>query len=182
MEETVRPKDENNQRHGARLRAYELCYKYNMLCPTREGKQQQILGRLLHKIGKKVRIKPPFYCDYGSNIEIGDACDINYNCVMLDDNKITIGNNVRIAPNVSIYTVYHPLDASARKDGIILSKPIVIKDNVWIGGGATILAGVTIGENSVVGAGAVVTKDVPSNVVVVGNPARILKEINKNKE
>lgn len=182
MNETVRPKDQDKERHNERLCAYELCYKYNMLCPTHENEQQEILRELLRKLGKKVRIKPPFYCDYGYNIEIGNECDINYNCVMLDDNKITIGNNVRIAPNVSFYTVYHPLDASTRKNGIILSKPIIIEDNVWIGGGATILAGVIIGANSIIGAGSVVTKNIPSNVVVVGNPARILKEINKNKE
>ena len=177
MNETIRPKGLNKERHAERLRAYEMCYKYNTLCPTHEAEQQALLGKMLHKIGKSVRIKPPFYCDYGYNIEIGNECEINYNCVMLDDNKITIGNNVRIAPNVGFYTVYHPLDPTERKNGVILSKPITICDNVWIGGGAIILAGVTIGANVVVGAGAIVTKDVPSNVVVVGNPAHILKEI-----
>ncbi len=177
MTETVRSNEENKSRHRARLNGYNLCYKYNRLSPIKEKKQQVLLQKLLKNVGHNVRIKPPFYCDYGSNIEIGDNVDINYNCIILDDNQVVIKNNARIAPNVSIFTVYHPLDPTARKNTVILSKPVVIEENAWIGGGAVILPGVTIGKNAVVGAGAVVTHDVPNNTVVAGNPARILKEV-----
>ena len=177
MKETVRSSDENRTRHEARLNAYNWCYKYNQLSPINEKGQQVILNKLLKSLGENVRVKPPFYCDYGYNIELGNNVDINYNCVILDDNLVIIGNDVRIAPNVNIFTVYHPLDPVDRKNSVILSKPVVIEDNAWIGGGAIILPGVTIGKNAVVGAGSVVTHDVPPNKVVAGNPARILKEI-----
>lgn len=120
---------------------------------------------------------PPFYCDYGYNITLNEYAFINFGCTLLDAEKIIIGAHTRIAPNVSFYTTYHPIDPEARKNSTILAKPIVIGENVWIGGNSVILPGVTIGDNSVIGAGSVVTKDIPPNCVAVGNPAKVIKHI-----
>lgn len=165
----------NDSRHTDRTIAYTLCQKYNKICPLNERKRRKMLEKIFKHIGENVTVKEPFHCDYGYNISIGNNVDINYNCVMLDDTTITIGNDVRIAPNVNIFTVYHPLDALDRKNTIILSRPIVIKDNAWLGGNCVIMPGVTIGKNAVIGAGAVVTKDIPDNAVAVGVPARVIK-------
>ena len=167
----------NDELKREMLKSKELCFKYNHIKKKKIEERTEIIKKLFANVGKDVRIEPNFFCDYGYNIELGNNVDINYNCVILDDNLVTIGNDVRIAPNVNIFTVYHPLDPVDRKNSVILSKPVVIEDNAWIGGGAIILPGVTIGKNAVVGAGSVVTHDVPPNKVVAGNPARIIKEV-----
>ncbi|MEG2641380.1 MAG: sugar O-acetyltransferase, partial [Eubacterium sp.] len=143
------------------------------------------LRNLLGGFGKNLWITPPYYVDYGKNIFFGDNFEVNMNCTFLDDNRIEIGNNALIAPNVQIYTAFHPKNAIARfgepkEDGSFafcktITAPVVIGDNVWIGGGVVILPGVRIGNNVVIGAGSVVTKDIPDNVVAVGNPCRIIQ-------
>lgn len=137
----------------------------------------EVCRKIFGRVGKGLWLQPPFYCDYGKNIELGDNVYFNFNCVILDVAKVVIGSNVLMGPGVQIYTATHPLDPKLRQQGQEFGKSITIGDGVWIGGGAILCPGVTIGENSVVAAGAVVTKDVPANVVVGGNPARVIKEI-----
>ena len=132
---------------------------------------------IVGKCGEKFHVNQPFRCDYGCNILIGNNFFANFNLTILDEAIVEIGDNVFIGPNVSIYTACHPLDPEARNTGVEWAEPVTIGNSVWIGGSAVILPGVTIGDNSVVGAGAVVTRDVPSGVVVAGNPARIIKHI-----
>lgn len=132
---------------------------------------------LVGKAGKGVFINPPFYCDYGFNIEIGDNCFFNYNCVFLDVSKIKIGNNCFVAPNVSLYTAGHPLHPVSRISGYEYGAPINIGDNVWIGGNSVICPGVNIGNNCVIGAGSIVTKDIPDWSLAAGNPCRVIRKI-----
>ena len=122
-------------------------------------------------------IEQPFRCDYGKNIEVGNNFFANYNCVILDVAKVTIGENVMFAPNVSIYTAGHPIHPESRNSGYEYGIPVTIGNNVWVGGNVVITPGVTIGNNVVIGAGSVVTKDIPDNVIAVGNPCRVIREI-----
>lgn len=149
-------------------------------------KLNEILDELLGSRGKNVWIAAPFHVDYGENIHIGNNCEINMNCIFLDCNTITIGDNTLIAPNVQIYTVFHPIKASERftpQKGSefpfckSLTAPVRIGNNVWIGGGSIILPNVTIGDNVVIGAGSVVTKSIPDNRLAVGNPCRVVRSI-----
>jgi maltose O-acetyltransferase len=142
-----------------------------------ETQRQAILRRLLGQIGQNSIIEPPFYCVYGRNIYIGDHVYLNASCTILDCNEVHIGHHVMIGPGVQIYTPAHFLQAKARIEGWEVAKPILIEDNVWLGGSAILLPGVRIGRNAVVGAGAVVTRDVAANTVVAGNPARVIREI-----
>jgi maltose O-acetyltransferase len=158
-----------------RQKTKKLRLRYNKTEDPAE--QYTILQQLLGKVGQNSMIEPPFYCPYGMNIYLGDHVFINYMCVILDCNEVRIGNHVMIGPSVQIYTAAHDLRAEPRIRGIEVAKPITIEDNVWIGGGAIILPGVKIGRNAVVGAGAVVSRDVPSNTIVAGNPARVIREI-----
>lgn len=144
---------------------------------TEEDDRRSILQDLLGSIGINVTIWTPFNCVYGENIHLGNNVFINLNCMFIDNHRVEIGDHVMLGPNVQIYTAAHPLDAESRNQGWEVTKPVTIGNNVWIAGSAILLPGVTIGENSVVGAGAVVTKHVPSSVVVAGNPARIIREI-----
>lgn len=140
-------------------------------------KRKDILKELLGSCGEKIYIEPTFKCDYGSNIYIGENFFANFDCVMLDVCEIRIGENCFLAPGVHIYAATHPLDAKERASGLEYGMPVNIGDNVWIGGRSIINPGVTIGDNVVVASGSVVTKDVPSNVLVGGNPAKIIKSI-----
>ena len=160
-----------------RLRARNILLSYNSTLPDRTAERSQILKDLFGSLGPDPEIEPPFYCDYGYNIHAGRKLYMNFACVILDCNKVTIGDNVLLGPYVQIYTAYHPTDPSIRLAGRELSSPITIGDNVWIGGGAIILPGVTIGSNTTIGAGSVVAKDVPANVVVAGNPCKIIKRL-----
>jgi maltose O-acetyltransferase len=153
----------------------ELLRLYNLTEAVPE--RQIILQQLLGKIGQNSIIEPPFYCAYGQNIHIGDHVYLNVLCTILDCNEVHIGHHVMIGPLVQIYTAAHLLQAKARIQGWEVAKPIVIEDNVWLGGGAILLPGVRIGRNAVVGAGAVVPRTVPPNTVVAGNPARVIREI-----
>jgi len=139
--------------------------------------RQQILRDLFGKVGEAANIVPPFHCDYGSNIFIGDRFYMNYGGVMLDCNTIHIGSDVLCAPYVQIYTATHPTDPAVRLTGKELAAPIIIGNTVWIGGGAIICPGVTIGENTTIGAGSVVTKDIPANAIAVGNPCRVIRSV-----
>jgi maltose O-acetyltransferase len=143
----------------------------------KDGKRLKLLGQLFGSAGKGLWLQPPFYCDYGSNITLGNNVYFNFDCVILDVAKVTIGSSVLFGPGVHIYTATHPLEWEKRKSGEEFGKPVTIKDDVWIGGGAVICPGVNIEEKSIIGAGAVVTRDVPSGVVVAGNPARVIKEL-----
>jgi len=152
-------------------------WKFNQMLPDNTDAQNDIIRGLMGKIGTHFHINAPFRCDYGCNIHIGERFFANFNLTILDEAVVTIGDDVFIGPNVSIFTACHPIDPKRRNTGIEWAEPVTIGNSVWIGGDATILPGVTIGDNVVVGAGAVVARDVPDSVVVVGNPARIIKHI-----
>ena len=158
-------------------RAYLLMREFEAQYAISIEAGNKALEKLLGSIGSNVNIRPPLYIDYGRFLHVGDDTFINYGLVALDVAPITIGRNVKIGTNVQLLTPTHPVESELRWKRLEAAKPIVIGDNVWIGSGAIVLAGVTVGENSVIGAGAVVTKDVPANVVVVGNPTKILRNL-----
>lgn len=141
------------------------------------GERGELLRQLFGSVGGNLWLQPPFFCDYGVNISLGQNVFINFNCVFLDVAKITIGDAVQIGPSVQIYTATHPLEWDRRARGEEYGRPIIIHNDVWIGGGAIICPGVTIGEKSIIGAGAVVTREVPPRTVAAGNPARVIKEL-----
>ncbi|MBC5625765.1 sugar O-acetyltransferase [Clostridium sp. NSJ-49] len=152
-------------------------YDYNLTRPDNKKKMKEMIKNILGKTGEEVFIEQPFRCDYGKNIEVGNNFFANYNCVILDVAKVTIGENVMFAPNVSIYTAGHPIHPESRNSGYEYGIPVTIGNNVWVGGNVVITPGVTIGNNVVIGAGSVVTKDIPDNVIAVGNPCRVIREI-----
>ncbi|MBI9013804.1 MAG: maltose O-acetyltransferase [Clostridiales bacterium] len=160
-----------------RLKSRELTRMYNQTVATAVEYRNKLLNQLFRTVGKSYYIEPSFKCDYGYNIKLGDNFYANFDCVFLDVCKITIGNNCMMAPGVHIYTATHPLDPTERNSGFEYGEPVTIGDNVWIGGRAIINPGVTIGDNVVIASGSVVIKDVPDNVVIGGNPARIIKEL-----
>ena len=157
--------------------AKEMIFDFNSLRPNQIDERNEILKRLLGKTKDKYFIEPPFRCDYGYNIEIGENFYSNYNLIILDCAPVKIGDNVLIGPNVSIYTAGHPLHYEIRNQEYEYAFPIIIGDNVWIGGNVVINPGVSIGENSVIGSGSVVTKDIPNNVIAIGNPCKVLTVI-----
>ena len=153
----------------------EICFEFNNTRPSNKEQRREIIEKLLGKTSENYLVEQPFYCDYGYNIEIGENFFSNYNLVILDEAKVSFGNNVFIAPNCSFYTAGHPLDVEQRNQGLEYARPIVIGNNVWIGGDVTVLPGVTIGDNTTIGAGSVVTKDIPANVLAAGNPCQIMR-------
>jgi len=157
--------------------AKEMIFDFNSLRPNQIDERNEILKRLLGKTKDKYFIEPPFRCDYGYNIEIGENFYSNYNLIILDCAPVKIGDNVLIGPNVSIYTAGHPLHYEIRNQEYEYAFPVIIGDNVWIGGNVVINPGVSIGENSVIGSGSVVTKDIPNNVIAIGNPCKVLRVI-----
>jgi maltose O-acetyltransferase len=157
--------------------AQDLMAAYNATTPRQGPLRRHLLESLLGSVGEGTEIRPPLYVDYGSLISVGARTFANYGLVALDVAAITIGDDVQIGPHVQLLTPTHPVAAGPRRDKWEAALPITIGDNVWLGGGAIVLPGVTIGANSVVGAGAVVTKDVPPDVVVVGNPARVVRAV-----
>ena len=168
---------EDKQLSSDRDRVKELCRKYNSLAYTDIENRDKIIKQILGKTGKTILIEPNFFCDYGYNIEVGENFYMNHNCVVLDCAKVTFGDNVFIGPNCSFYTPIHPLNAEERNSGIEKALPIKVGNNVWFGGNVVVLPNVKIGDNSVIGAESVVTKDIPANVVAVGNPCKVIKEI-----
>lgn len=160
-----------------RNKAKELLFDFNNVRPSDLKQKETMLKNILGKIGKGIHIEAPFYCDYGYNIEVGDNFYANHHCIILDGAKVKIGNNVFLAPNVSLFTAGHPIDAQRRNEGWEYAHPITIGDDVWIGGNTVINPGVTIGSNVVIGSGSVVVKDIPSNTIAVGNPCKPIKSI-----
>ena len=160
-----------------RMACKNMCYEYNMMHPSKEEERKALLKKILGKTGEDLWIEQTFWCDYGYNISVGENFYMNHNCIILDCAKVEFGDNVFIAPNCGFYTAGHPLDYERRNKGLEYAKPIKVGNNVWIGGNVVVLPGVTIGDNVVIGAGSIVTKDIPSNVVAVGNPCRVIKEI-----
>lgn len=156
--------------------AHKLFNDYNKLFFDDREKAEGIIKELFGKIGEGFIIQPPFFCDYGFNIEAGEKFYSNYNLVILDANKVTFGDNVFIGPNCGFYTSGHPIDKELRKT-LEFAKPIVVGNDVWIGGNVCVMPGVTIGDNVVIGAGSVVTKNIPSNSIAVGNPCKVIKKI-----
>lgn len=139
--------------------------------------REKLCRKKFGKVGKNLVLNKPFYCDYGFNIFLGDNVYFNNDCILLDVNKIIVGNNVLFAPRVCVYTTNHVLDKEKRRLGYEIPKPVIIGNDVWIGGNTVINPGVTIGDNVVIGSGSVVTKDIPSNVIAVGNPCKVIKKL-----
>jgi maltose O-acetyltransferase len=162
----------------ARRRARALLAAYNATAASVDtGRRGALLRNLLARAGEGCWIEPPFQCDYGFNIELGEGAYMNFNCVILDAAPVTIGRHVLFGPGVQLYTAGHPLDAHERRAGFEWGKPIAIGDDAWIGGNVVVLPGVTIGARAVVGAGSVVTRDLPPDVLAAGNPCRVLRSL-----
>ena len=161
---------------AARARARDLCQDLNATRESDETERRRILRELFGKGGDTVWMQPPFFCDYGANIELGERVFFNFNCIVLDVCRVRIGDFTLFGPAVQIYTPLHPFDAAQRRSAEY-GKPIDIGSDVWVGGGAIILPGVTIGDRAVIGAGSVVTKDIPAGVLAVGNPCRVVKAL-----
>lgn len=155
----------------------KLTHLFNTTEPWQSKKLDEIAQQLFGSLGKNSWINPPFYCDYGKHIFIGDGFNANYGCVILDVGRVDIGNNVFFAPNVSVYTAGHPVHPAARGTMYEYGISVKIGNDVWVGGNSVILPGVTIGDGTVIGAGSVVTKDIPSGVVAAGNPCRVIRKI-----
>lgn len=160
-----------------RRRARTLLRAYNATGPDEAELRRTLLGQLFGRVGPRVEIEPPFHCDYGYNITAGDNLYMNFGCVVLDCVAVTIGENVLFGPYVQVYAAHHPLDPSVRRSGRELAAPVAIGDDVWIGGGATLCPGIRIGAGTTIGAGSVVTRDLPARVLAAGNPCRVIREI-----
>jgi len=163
-----------------RIRCKELLYDYNHSRPSEEIKRKELLRKLLGDMGEDIWIEPPVHMAYGTNVHIGEHFYANFNLVIVDDIDVYIGEHVMIAPNVTITATGHPVDSNLRRPGTQFSIPVRIGNDVWIGSSVVILPGVTIGDRSVIGAGSVVTRDIPDNVIAVGNPCRVLRNIDEH--
>lgn len=162
-----------------RQHAKRLCRAFNATTEEQMSERDALLRQLLGSCGKNAFVEPSFRCDYGSNVHVGDNFYANFDLIVLDVCEVRIGHDCLIAPRVSIFTATHPTDAETRASGVEYGKPVTIGNRVWIGGHAVINPGVTIGDNVIVAAGAVVTRDVPSNVVVAGVPAKIVRHLDR---
>lgn len=160
-----------------RMENKKKIYEYNH-CPPSEGEKiDKLIRNIIGKAGMGIHIESPFHCDYGKNIEIGDNFFANYNCIILDVGKVIIGDDVKFGPNVSLYTAGHPIHPDSRNSGYEYGIGITIGNNVWLGGNVVVNPGVHIGTNAVIGSGSVVTRDIPDNVIAVGNPCKVIREI-----
>lgn len=166
----------SEEREASRMKIHE----FNLLRPDEMSRKAELIREILGTTGKNVHIETPFHCDYGSNISVGENFYANFNCTILDVGKVVIGENVMFAPNVSIYTAGHPIHPDSRNSGYEYGIAITIGNNVWLGGNVIVNPGVTIGNNVVIGAGSVVTRDIPDNVIAVGSPCRIVREITED--
>ncbi len=164
-------------REEAHILCADICYKYNRTRPSNKKRREKLLRKIFGSLGKNPYVEPNIFCGFGSNIKAGDNLFINNDCVFVDPNEIIMGDNVMIGPQCGFYTALHPLDAETRIKGYESAKPIKIGNNVWIGGGVKVLPGVIIGDNSVIGAGSIVTKDIPANSLAYGNPCRVIRQI-----
>ena len=162
-----------------RLKCKDLCYKYNSISPSKVEERDKVLRSIVSNMKERCIIEQPFYCDYGYNIEFGENFYANHNLVILDPAKVKFGDDVFVGPNCGFYTANHPLDFERRNEGLEYAKPIIVGNNVWLGGNVVVLSGVTIGDNVVIGAGSVVTKDIPSNSLAIGSPCRVVKKLNE---
>lgn len=160
-----------------RIYCKDLCAEYNRLMPSDIKNRNKIIHKLIGKTGERFWIEQNFWCDYGYNITLGEDFYANHNLVILDGAKVTFGSHCFVAPNCGFYTAGHPLDAQQRNSGLEYAKSITVGNNVWFGGNVIVLPGVTIGDNVVIGAGSVVNKNIPSNVIAAGNPCHIIREI-----
>lgn len=160
-----------------RLECKEMCRDYNELRPKDMDGRTALLHKIIGRVDGTLLIEQPFYCDYGYNISVGNNFYANFNLVILDEAPVKFGDNVFIAPNCGFYTAGHPIDAVERNKGLEYARPITVGNNVWIGAQVCVLPGVTIGDNCVIGAGSVVTRDIPSDSVAVGNPCRVIRRI-----
>ncbi len=158
-------------------RAQELLHRFNSSEPAQTGERENLIETLFGAVGTGAVIRPPFYCDYGNYIFAGDKLFINFDCVIIDCNKVYLGDNVLLAPKVQIYTANHPFEPELRRRELEMALPVKIGDDVWIGGGAIICPGVEIGSGTTIGAGSVVTKNVPPNVFAAGNPCRVIRQL-----
>lgn len=159
------------------LKCRRLLQAFNTSSPDDQQRRGKLLAQLLGRCGKNVYIEPPFHCDYGCNIEVGEHFYANFNCVILDVARVRIGSHVLFGPNVAIYTPSHPIHWQSRNSGYECGREITIGDNVWLGGNVVVNPGIAIGSNVVVGSGSVVTRDIPANSLAAGNPCRVLREI-----
>lgn len=160
-----------------RAECADMTHELNQMRPSMAAEREALLRRMLGRAGKALTILSPFFCDYGYNISIGDNFFMNMNCVILDGAKVTFGDNVFVAPGCGFYTAGHPLDSQRRNSGLEYAYPITVGNNVWIGAQVCVLPGVTIGDNTVIGAGSVVTRSIPANVLAAGNPCRVIRAI-----
>lgn len=160
-----------------RTRARDLTRALNLTRESDREERARLLRELLPRAGRNLWIEPPFYCDYGCHIHAGDFVFFNFNCVVLDVMPVTIGSGVMFGPAVQIYTATHPVDAAERRRGLEFARPVTIGSDVWVGGGAILCPGVTVGSRTVIGAGSVVTRDIPDDVVAAGNPCRVIRRL-----
>jgi maltose O-acetyltransferase len=161
----------------ARARARELVARYNATGQDDQEERRALLTQLLASVGKAAWIEPPFFCDYGWNVSLGEQAFLNFNCVILDCAAVEIGAGAMFGPAVQLCAATHPVDPDERASGLEYAKPIVVGRNVWVGAGAIVGAGVTIGDDTVIGAGSMVLRDVPARVLAVGNPCRVIREL-----
>lgn len=159
----------------------EVCFRYNQIPPSREAERVALLKDFLAKTGERLTIEPPFYCDFGFNVEVGEDFYANYNLVILSGARVTFGDHVFLGPNCSFYPPEHPLDAKTRNAGMEYAFEIAVGNNVWMGGNVTVLSGVHIGDRTIIGAGSVVTKDIPAGVIACGNPCRVLRPLTERE-
>lgn len=168
------------ERETEHIRCADLCWAYNQTKPSDTAKREQLLRQIFGKLGKDPYVEPTVYFGFGYNVEAGDRFFANNNCVFVDPGKIVFGDGVKIGPQCGFYTALHPIDPTLRATGAETAKPIRVGNNVWFGGGVKVLPGVTIGDNAVIGAGSVVTRDIPANSLAVGNPCRVIQRLNEN--
>lgn len=165
-----------------RLRTRLLIQELNATPEDQPDERTRILQALIPQAGAGLWLQPPFYCDYGSNIITGEKVFFNFNCIVLDVTYVTIGSRTLFGPNVQIYTATHPTDWQVRASGLEFAKPIVIGEDVWVGGSAVICPGVTIGDRTIIGAGSVVTRDIPADVFAAGNPCRVIRHLSPEEQ
>lgn len=167
----------NQELLADRLKAKDLCFKYNTTLPSDEESLRKIIGELKIKTKENFFLTPPFYCDYGYNISVGENFYANHNLIILDGNRVSFGDNVFIAPSCTFSTAGHPLDKERRNKGLEYAHPITVGDDVWFGANVTVLPGVKIGSNVVIGAGSLVNKDIPDGSLAFGNPCKVVRKI-----